>query len=186
MPQLCPRAAAVAVIVGLSLTAAGCSSGGTAGAAARSGDRTGGTSADVTPTAGPTHQAETTAAENAKAGSAHLTYSGGATGEFTIDSVSCAVSDGKLVSINAPDVNDTSTGTPPAFVANVSDGAAMADLVTPDNHNFVQANGSGITGQRSGGTWTATVSGLTLGPSDQTVDSIVVSGTITCGSVAGL
>lgn len=186
MPQLRPRSVAVAVIVGLSVTAAGCSSGGVAGPGRDSGTRTGGSSADVTPTVSPAQQAEATASESAKAGSAHLTYSGGATGEFTIDSVGCAVSDGKLVSINAPDVNDTSTRTPPAFVANVSDGAELAELTTPDNHGFVQANGSGITGQRSGGTWTATVSGLTLGPSDQTVDSIVVNGTITCGSVAGL
>lgn len=184
MPQLGRHRLAVAVVVGLCMTAAGCSSDG-AGASGDSGNGPGGSSADVTPARSAAQDAEVTAPESAKAGRAHLTYSGGATGEFTIDSVGCAVSDGKLVSVNAPDVNDTTTRTPPAFVANLNDGAAMADLVTPDNHNFVQANGSGITGQNSGGTWTATVSGLTLGPTDQSGDSIVVNGTITCRSVAG-
>lgn len=181
-----PRSRTVAVLVFLSMTVAGCSSSAVAGASRDSGDGTGASSAAVSPTVSSAPPAEAATSDGAKAGSAHLTYSGGATGEFTIDSVGCAVSDGKLVAINAPEANDTSTRTPPAFVANLSDGAAMSVLTTPDNHGFVQATGPGITGQRSGGTWTATVSGLVLGPTDQVGDSIVVNGTITCGSVAGL
>ncbi|MFF9511674.1 hypothetical protein ACF1BU_16445 [Streptomyces sp. NPDC014724] len=118
-------------------------------------------------------------------GAAHLTYSGGESGEFTIKSVGCAVMNGKITAITAPDVNDTKSSTPPAFTAAITSEDAMATLVTPGKKTYVHTAASGITGRKADGTWVATVTGMKLGPTDVEGDLITVDGTITCGSVAG-
>ncbi|MFR9800382.1 hypothetical protein ACL02U_31460 [Streptomyces sp. MS06] len=119
-------------------------------------------------------------------GNAHLTYSGGANGEFTIKSVGCVVTGGKLTAITAPDVDDSKTSTPPAFTTNITGAGSLASLITPDSKSFVHTSASGVTGKKSGGKWIATVSGMKLGPTNANSDSIVVNGTITCGRVVSM
>lgn len=119
-------------------------------------------------------------------GSAHLTYSGGDSGEFTIKSVGCAVMDGKLTAITAPDSADSSAPAKPSFTAVISDDKAMTTLTTEGGDSYLHTAAPGITGSKSGGTWVVTVAGLELGPTDPTGDSITVEGSITCGSVAGM
>ncbi|MEU3226039.1 hypothetical protein ABZ695_23125 [Streptomyces sp. NPDC006976] len=119
-------------------------------------------------------------------GSAQLSYKGGASGEVSIKSVGCAVMNGKLAAITAPDSADSSTPAKPSFTAVVTDDKAMTTLTTNDGTSYLHTSAPGITGSKSGGTWVITVAGLELGPTDPTGDSITVDGTITCGSVAGM
>lgn len=122
-------------------------------------------------------------------GSAQLSYKGGASGEVSIKSVGCAVMNGKLAAISAPDSADTadsSTPAKPSFTAVVTDDKAMTTLTTDDGKSYLHTSAPGITGSKSGSTWVITVAGLELGPTDPTGDSITVDGTITCGSVAGM
>ncbi|WP_174673964.1 MULTISPECIES: hypothetical protein [Streptomyces] len=178
MQQFRSIAVAFIAVAATSLSLAGCSSD----------DGSGKKTAD-TPTAGTAVRvtADATAAEPSDAGrgSAHLTYSGGDSGEFTIKSVGCTVVEGKLTAITAPDVNDAKASTPPAFTAGITSDGAMATLVTPGKKTYVHIAASGITSRKTGGTWVATVAGMKLGPTDGAGDSITVDGTITCGKVAG-
>lgn len=118
-------------------------------------------------------------------GSAHLTYSGGESGEFTIQSVGCSVLNGKIAAVTAPDASDTDTETSPAFSAVITDGKAMTTLTTAGKKSYLHTAAPGLTSQKSGDTWVITVAGLELGPTDPQGDSITVDGTINCGAVAG-
>ncbi|WP_343238853.1 hypothetical protein [Streptomyces sp. SID9124] len=118
-------------------------------------------------------------------GSAKLTYSGGDSGEVTIKSVRCAVMNGKLAAITAPDSAGSSTPAKPSFTAVVNGDKAMTTLTTKDGASYLHASAPGLSGSRSGDTWVVTVAGLKLGPTDPSGESITVDGTITCGTVAG-
>lgn len=118
-------------------------------------------------------------------GSAKLRYSGGKSGEFTVRSVRCAVMNGKLAAVTAPYSADSSTPAKPSFTAVVSGDQTMSTLTTPDGTSYLQAAAPGVTGSRSGDTWTVTVAGLKLGPTDPSGEPITVEGTLTCGSVSG-
>lgn len=162
-------------LITASVTMTGCSSNDDSGKSGA--DNSAGSTAAGTP-AGD-------AVKDSGKGTAHLTYSGGDTGEFTIKSVACAVVKGKITAITAPDVSDTKASTTPAFTAVVTDGEALATLVTPGKKTYVHTATSGITSQKTNGAWVATLAGVKLGPTDVEGDSITVDGTITCGSVAG-
>ncbi|MET7341942.1 hypothetical protein ACIOEZ_12185 [Streptomyces sp. NPDC087866] len=172
----------------IALTAAALALTGCSSDSKDSGKDTGGSSASTPAEAGKDTGKDEGNAEPAGdgKGSAKLTYSGGDSGEVSISSVSCAVMGGKLAAITAPDGADSATPAKPSFTAVMSDDKAMTTLTTTDGKSYLHTAAPGITGSKSGGTWVITVSGLKLGPTDPTGDSITVEGTITCGSVAGV
>ncbi|MEE4489281.1 hypothetical protein [Streptomyces sp. BE230] len=170
------------------LVLTGCSSDGDSGKDAASGGATkaAGSSAASAPADEGNEEGDAEPAGSGK-GSAHLTYSGGESGEFTVKSVGCSVLDGKLAAITAPDSTDGDADATesPAFTAVMNDGKALTTLTTAKGKSYLNTSAPGITADKSGKTWTITVAGLELGPADPQGDSITVDGTIDCGSVAG-
>lgn len=174
MTRVRSRSLTYIALVAAPLLLAGCSSDGDSG----------GKDTDRPAASSPADDAQADQADPGK-GVAHLTYSGSSNGEFTIKSVGCAVLDGKLVAITAPDVDDTKTSTPPAFTAGLTGKGAMTTLLTPDKKSYAHTSATGITGKKTDGKWGATLSGVKLGSIEVDTDPVLVKGTITCGHVNG-
>ncbi|WP_239079316.1 hypothetical protein [Streptomyces sp. SID7909] len=117
-------------------------------------------------------------------GSAKLHYSGGKSGEFTVESVRCAVMGRRLTAVTVPDSADSGAPANPSFTAVVSGDKTMSKLTTEDGTAYVHTSASGIAGFKSGDTWVVNVDGLTLGAVGSG-QPITVDGTIACGSVVG-
>lgn len=139
------------------------------------------TAAATTPTtAAP---ATTTAAPHVDG---HLDYTGSSNGgaDFT-GGVKCELAGGRLIGVTSPDTDLKSlTKATPKFIAAIAP-SQVAMLVTPDKADYSSDGDSkGLSGHKSGGTWTVTVSNLKIGSITSSA-SVTVNGSLTCTSFMG-
>jgi hypothetical protein len=170
------RAARLAVTLAVALGAAaltGCSSS----------DSSAGKPTAAATTATTTAPATTTAAPHVDG---HLDYTGSSNGgaDFT-GGVKCELAGGRLIGVTSPDTDLKSlTKATPKFIAAIAP-SQVAMLVTPDKADYSSdGNSKGLSGRKSGGTWTVTVSNLKIGSITSSA-SVTVNGSLTCTSFMG-
>ena len=133
-------------------------------------------------TSGTSSSAGATPTKDAQPANGHLAYTGDSTGSADFTSgIACEVKAGRLIGVTAPDPSDKKASKQPEFIATAAGPQKLALLDTSDKKHYDQRESGTVSGHKSGGVWTVTVTNLKVADAfSSTPKAITVSGSLTC------